>query len=117
MKRFQSAKWFFNNIKTSVQCAFKTTIQRVLECEPCCVSVWSDRRTISLFDGTQSNYPVALQPLKQLLASPPFGKTVVEQDIGGLMFLLRVDSVAYGFLFLCSEKRRQRRWSYSDGQT
>lgn len=52
---------------------------------------------VSLFDDTQFNYPTALQPLKQLLASPPCGNAVVGEDIGGLMFLMRVGSVAHGF--------------------
>lgn len=48
-----------------------------------CLCVWSGSRTVSLFDDPQSNYPAALQPLKQLLASRPSGNTVVEDDIGG----------------------------------
>lgn len=61
------------------------------------VCVWSGSKMVSWFDHTQSNCPTALQPLKQLLATPPPGNTIVEEDIGALMLLLRADSAAYGF--------------------
>lgn len=71
------------------------------EWNPWCVCVFvcvSGIRTVSLFDDTRSNNPAALQPLKQLLAPLPSGTTVVEDDVGGLMLLLRADSMAYSFI-------------------